>query len=139
VARTRLNARLAKLHRTYTVEETASLFGVHRNTVRGWLKNGLTSIDSGRPVLIQGKTFRGFLEARRAAAKSRCPPGTLYCFKCRAPRPPALKMVDLLVQETGPGNLRALCESCGSSMHRRAAASSLGELMPGIEVLVVRR
>lgn len=28
------NPRLAKIHRSYTVEEVAGVFGVHRNTVR---------------------------------------------------------------------------------------------------------
>jgi hypothetical protein len=32
------NPRLAKIHRNYTVEEVANVFGVHRNTVRQWIK-----------------------------------------------------------------------------------------------------
>ena len=32
----RLNRRLVKGHREYTVEEVAALFSVHRNTVRLW-------------------------------------------------------------------------------------------------------
>ena len=34
----RLNPRRVKIHRSYTVEEVAMLFRVHKNTVRAWLK-----------------------------------------------------------------------------------------------------
>ena len=36
------NPRLVKIHRNYTVEEIATLFGIHKNTVRDWVKAGLT-------------------------------------------------------------------------------------------------
>ena len=48
------NPRLAKIHRNYTVEEVAGLYGVHRNTVREWVRRGLPTIDDRRPMLIVG-------------------------------------------------------------------------------------
>ncbi len=48
------NPRLVKIHRSYTVEETATVCGVHRNTVRQWIKTGLPTLDARRPVLMQG-------------------------------------------------------------------------------------
>ncbi len=69
------NYRLAKRHRNYTVEEIAELFGKHENTVRGWLKSGLETIDKARPALVHGQTLASFLEARRSAGKRLVPPG----------------------------------------------------------------
>ncbi len=139
MARTRLNPRLAKLHHCYTVEEVARLYGVHRNTVWNWLRTGeLLAIDGGRPALVHGQVLRTFLEKRRAAAKSPCPRGTLYCLRCRQPRQPALGMADFLARERGAGNLRALCEVCGASMHRRARQEALRAILPDIEVRVVQ-
>jgi hypothetical protein len=135
VSRTRLNPRLAKLHRSYTVEEVARLFGIHRNTVRAWLKcGGLQAIDSCRPALTQGKVLRAFLTSRRAAAKRPCPPGTLYCMRCRQPRRPALGMADFTPKGDGAGNLCAICEACGATMHRRARWSAVSVVLPEIEV-----
>lgn len=139
MARTRLNPRLAKLHYSYTVEEVGRLFSVHRNSVRQWLKTGgLAAIDSQRPTLIKGATLRAFIESRRASAKRPCPPGTLYCLKCRAPRGPALGMADFMAQETGAGDLRALCETCGTAMHRRTRQSAIPDILPDIDVRMVR-
>lgn len=137
--RGRIDPRRAKIHYAYTVEETARLFGVSRNTVRNWQKAGLEAIDDGRPALFKGTTLRAFLESRRTAAKRPCPPGTLYCLKCRQPRPPALGMADYVVRESasGAGDLQALCEVCGTAMHRRARQTTLGAVLPGIEVRIV--
>ena len=54
VRRRHPNHRLVKIHRTYTVEDIAGLFGTHKNTVRQWIRAGLPTIDDGRPMLILG-------------------------------------------------------------------------------------
>lgn len=139
MARTRLNPRLAKLHRPYAVDEIARLYALHRNTVRTWIKTGgLAPLDGGRPILVMGATLRAFLEARRAKAKRPCPPGHLYCFACRVPREPALAMADFVPQAKGAGRLSALCEACGTTMHRRAREDALSLILPGVPVRIVR-
>lgn len=136
--RTRLNPKRAKLHHAYTIDEVARLFDVHPNTVRAWLKTGeLEAIDSGRPTLIKGAVLRTFLEGRRVKSKRPCPPGALYCFSCQAPRRPALGMADFTARETGAGDLSALCEACGTTMHRRSRLDALALILPGIPVRVV--
>lgn len=137
MASKRANPRLIKLHRTYTVEEASDRLGVHKNTVRSWQAKGLKPIDATRPVLFQGAALRGFLETQRRAAKRPCPPGTIYCFRCRAPRPPALGMVDYAPHNASNGNLKALCEGCGGMMHRAASFARLPAILPGIDVTIV--
>ena len=132
----RINPRLIKLHRAYSVEEASARLGVHKNTVRGWQRKGLEPIDTSRPVLFQGKTMRAFLEGQRKARKRPCLPGTLYCFKCRAPQAPALGMVDYTPFNPSSGNLSAMCGACGGMMHQRAALASLPLKMPGIAVQI---
>jgi len=39
------NYRHVKIHRNYTAEEIAMQLGIHKNTVRNWLKNGLATCE----------------------------------------------------------------------------------------------
>jgi hypothetical protein len=126
------------LHRSYTVEEVARLFGTHRNTVRNWLKAGLKALDDHRPLMIQGQVLRAFLYARREDAKRPCAPGTLYCCKCRVPRPPLGGSATFAAQTGRAGILRAICEVCGTRMFRRALQTDLEAIMPLFPVLIVQ-
>lgn len=137
MASKRANPRLIKLHRTYSVEEASDRLGVHKNTVRTWQAKGLKPIDASRPALFQGATLRGFLEAQRADAKRPCPPGMLYCFKCRVQRAPAFGMVEYAPRNAQTGNLKALCAVCGGMMHRAASQASLPAILPGIVVTII--
>lgn len=130
----RINPRLAKLHRSFSVEELATLLGVHKHSVRGWIKAGLPTVDSTRPVLILGSEFQDWWNTRRTAAKRPLKPGQLYCLKCRQPKAPALGMVEYAATDGATGNLKAMCETCDSMMHRRVRLTSIDAIMPGLTV-----
>lgn len=132
----RANARRVKMHRIYSATELADCLGVHKNTVRHWQANGLEPVSKGRPTLFDGKSVRDFLAKRNASRKSPCPPGTLYCFKCRQPRAPAMGMVEVARQNGITGNLIALCDMCGTMMHRRSRLAAIGTIMPGLDVQI---
>ncbi len=106
---------------TYDVAEAATLLGVHRNTVRQWLKAGLEPLDQSRPILIHGTRLKAFLTQRRDTRRATCGPGEFYCFRCKAPRKPWAGMVDSI--DHGPNIVRliALCEVCETTMHKTAA------------------
>lgn len=132
----RINPRLIKLHRPYSVEEAARALGAHKNSVRGWIRDGLPTVDHSRPLLILGHELRAYLEGKRKAAKRPCPPGTLYCFKCRQPRVPAMGMVEATRQNATTGNLSAICEACGTVMHRRTRLAAIPAIMPNLDVQI---
>src|SRR5687768_17055751 len=115
----RVNPNRVKTHHSYSATELAVRLKVHKNTIRHWQKQGLHAVDSTRPLLFQGGSVRAFLIARNRAQKRPCPPGMLYCFRCREPRRPALGMADFLELRRETGNLRASCETCETIMHRR--------------------
>ena len=69
------NYRLVKINRNYTVEETSNLFGIHKNTVRAWIRAGLETINDKRPILILGLDLASFLKERRAKNKQPCRQG----------------------------------------------------------------
>ena len=130
----RINPRRIKVHHSYTVEEAARALGVHKNTVRGWRRKNLKPIDNRKPILFAGKDLRDFLERMNRGRKQPSPKGHFYCFRCRAPRRPAMGMVDYVPITTVSGNLRAFCIECETLMHRRARLADLHTIMPGITV-----
>ena len=81
-------------------------------------------------MLFQGETVRAFLGRRKASRKRPCPNGTLYCFRCREPRRPALGMVEYRPLKPASGDLCAICETCEGIMHRRVRKAELVRIMP---------
>ncbi|MXO65301.1 helix-turn-helix domain-containing protein [Altericroceibacterium endophyticum] len=136
MARHRVNPKQVKIHHSYTVHELAERLGVCRSTIRNWQRKGLAPIDGQRPYLFQGVHVRRFLEEQKAKRRQPCPPGTMYCLRCRQPREPALGMVDFSPLRPGTGNLKAICCQCGAVMHRRARQADLARIMPGITVQI---
>ena len=133
---TRPNPRLAKIHRSYTVEEIATLYGVHRNTVRAWIKHGLPTIDQGRPMLVKGSHLAEYLRSRRAAKKRPCGPGEIYCLRCREPRAPAGGAVRYHPLTPAQGNLVGLCGCCGAGLNRRVSLPKLPLLQGVLNVML---
>ncbi|MBI5716621.1 MAG: helix-turn-helix domain-containing protein [Burkholderiales bacterium] len=119
------NHRLAKIHRNYTVDEVAGLFGIHKNTVREWVKRGLPTSDDRRPMLILGSELVTFLRAKREKNKRTCKPGEIYCVRCRAPKSPAGQMADYMPLTQTQGNLVGICPDCETMIFRRASLAKL--------------
>ena len=132
----RVNPNLVKLHRSYSVSELADCCGVHKNTVRNWQDDGLHPIDQARPVLFRGDSVRDFLRQRNASRRRPCPPGTLFCLRCREPRRPALDMVEFEPLRPASGNLCAICETCDAIMHRSVRSVDLGTVMPDCTIQI---
>jgi len=128
------NPRLAKIHRSYTVEEVASLYGVHRNTVREWVRRGLPTSDDRRPMLILGRDLVAFLHAQRTKNKRTCQPGEIYCVRCRAPKTPAGDMADYDAVTATLGNLIAICSTCETIIYRRVSLAKLAQVRGKLDI-----
>ena len=125
MASRRPNYRLAKIHRNYTVPEVAKLYGVHRNTVREWIKRGLATTDLRRPLLILGCDLAAFLLAKRRKNKRPCLPGQIYCVRCRLPKEPAGGLAEYQAATLTQGNLVGICPNCDMMIYRRVSLEKL--------------
>jgi hypothetical protein len=137
MASRRQNPRLARSHLSYTIADAADLYGVHRQTVRNWLANGLEPLDGRKPTMIHGPALNRFHKARREVAQHRCGPGEVFCLGCRAPRRPAGAIADFTPMIEKVGTLSAICPVCGRLMTQRVNAARLAQF--SIDVVVAVR
>jgi excisionase family DNA binding protein len=130
----RPDRRRIKSLRSYTFEEAARDLGVHRNTVRHWVKAGLPVIKDKRPYLIVGRDLAEFLTQRREARRQPCQPGQMYCLKCRRPQAPAARMADFVASSAALGALVGICPVCNHLMYRRVSVARLSEAAGALDV-----
>ena len=123
----RPDPRRAKRHYCYTVAEAARALGVHRNTVRNWIKAGLPHLRPRGELLIRGDDLSNFLSRRRSTRRRKCPPGSLYCMRCRTPREPLPATITVVKQTRLTGVVKAVCPVCSAVMNRRVNLSRLRE------------
>jgi len=128
------NPNLAKIHRSYTVEEVADLFSVHKNTVRLWIKDGLATNDNKRPLLILGSNLREYLQGKRASAKRKCLSYEIYCLRCRAAKRPAENMVDYETINAKTGRLIGLCPSCNGIINKYVRVDQLAHIQSQLDI-----
>ncbi|PCJ87455.1 MAG: DNA-binding protein [Thiotrichaceae bacterium] len=131
------NPRLAKIHRSYTVEEIAILYNIHKNTVRSWIKDGLLTCDNKRPTLILGRQLREFLIRKRKKNKSTCPPGTIYCVGCKLPQKPVDNIVLYQPITDTKGMLIGTCPCDGHRIYRFISSLKLKQI--NLEFIVTKK
>lgn len=119
MAKRNQNPRLAKIHRSYKVDEIADLYGTHKNTVLNWIKQGLPTFDNKRPLMILGSDLNAFHAKRRVKNKHPCKPNEIYCMKCKIPKEPAAGMLEYKPVNEKTGNIIGICPECGTLMYRR--------------------
>jgi hypothetical protein len=128
--------RRVKKLRSYSVSEISDLLGHHPHTVRNWLHSGLAAIDGRRPTVVRGAELQRFLYAKRNVRKTSCPPGTIYCVKCREPRRPHGNVADLRPLSASTGNLEGICPACGKMMNRRVSLARLEAVRGDLDIAV---
>lgn len=128
------NPRLAKMHRCYTTDEVAALYGVHRATVRAWIKDGLEVLADQKPFLIPGLCLREYLTKKRIKRKCKTQAHEMYCLPCRKPQLPAGGMVDYQRMQEGRGRLIGICPSCDSLLNKFSTDAVVASLAGKLEV-----
>lgn len=136
IKRKRYNTRRIKQAKSYDVNEVCELLGVHKNTVRGWVRDeGMKPIDDCRPMLFMGAELQAFLNERQIKKKRKCNFNQIYCFKCRSPQELAGKMADLTFKTDKIAHLAALCAVCLTPLNRNIKPADIPKFE---KVLIIR-
>lgn len=134
----KINPNCVKIHRNYSVEETANLLFVHKNTVLKWIKNGLTTVDNNKPILILGFVLKEFLRKKLSTNKRRCKTEEIYCMKCKKPQEPFEKMVDYIYVNKNTGRLNGVCSVCNSSINKFVSNKKLSQVSEKLDVFLTQ-
>jgi hypothetical protein len=129
------NPNKCKIHRSYTVEEAALLYEVHKRTVRNWIIKGLAVCDDKRPLLILGSDLRQFIKLQRQVNKRSCKPSELYCFKCREPRLPDQNTIEFIHETSTKGRVISACSVCNSMMNKYFKLENLTSIQRDLAVI----
>ncbi len=127
--------------RAYSIDEVCALFsdkGLHAQTVRKWLKNGLKCIDAGKPVLIYGNDLIVFLKQRNTQNKCKTEFHQLFCMKCQDARS-AYKNQISVEQKAQFLKVNAVCRTCKKSMFKNYKLADFSALKKKFKLVDVSR
>ena len=119
----------------YDTAEIAVLFGLHSNTVRHWLKDGLPTIDRSRPFLVHGSALKSYLAEKQTSKTKTCALDEFFCFRCRMPRKPWGGLVDFRATTDKIAHATALCVSCETTMRRAFRSTDIPKVESLLRIL----
>ena len=114
----------------YDVEDICALFsefGLHNQTVRKWVKNGLKAIDNGKPTLIYGNDLIGFLKEQNTKHKCKTDFNEMFCMKCQDARPIFQRKVTIK-QKAKTLSVSGSCRECKTVMFKSYKMSDLSKV-----------
>lgn len=77
------SARKAKSLLTYGSNDVLRLYGVCRNTLNNWIRNGLTVAGGGRQQYFRGADLNAFHKIHADRRKKTCTIDEVYCVACK--------------------------------------------------------
>jgi hypothetical protein len=104
----------------YTVDEVCRLYAkerLHPQTVRGWIRDGLKVIDSGKPALIYGNDLVQFLGKMNERNKCKTQFDEMFCMGCKDAKPFYQKRI-ALAQKENRVHAKSICRTCHSAMYK---------------------
>ena len=132
--------RRVKYWYAYDIEDICAMFAdleLHPQTVRKWIKNGLKTIDSGKPALVYGNDLIVFLRARNTGNKCKTEFDQLFCMGCQDARQIFQNKI-IVNQNKLSLKVSGLCRECKTRMFQNYKLddfSRLRKIFTLVEVL----
>ena len=102
----------------YNIDDICTLFsdlGLHPQTVRKWIKNGLKTMDAGKPALVYGYDLIAYLKKNNSANKCKTAFDEMYCMGCQDARPVFQSKI-AIEQKAKFLQVQGACRTCKKSM-----------------------
>jgi len=119
------NPNKVKINRSYSYEELAAVYRVHKNTVATWVINGLPCMKDMRPYLILGVDVKRYLQMQRQERKHKCKLNEFYCMRCKMPTQTAGHLVKYLPLTATKGRLSSFCSVCSGVVNKFTSYANL--------------
>lgn len=104
----------------YDIDDICALFsdlGLHPQTVRKWIKNGLKTIDAGKPALVYGHDLIAYLKKNNESNKCKTAFDQIYCMGCQDARPVFRNHV-AIEQKSQFLKVQGACRECKTPMFK---------------------
>lgn len=123
----------------YDVDEICTLFsdlGLHAQTVRKWIKNGLKTIDKGKPALIYGNDLITYLKKHNNKNKCSTAFDEFFCMSCQDARPTFQNQITVKQKESFL-QVQGICRQCKTRMFKNYKLVDLPELKRKLKLVDV--
>ncbi|MEM7472253.1 MAG: tyrosine-type recombinase/integrase [Pseudomonadota bacterium] len=118
-----------KKHFVYSVDDLMKLFGVCRNTISNWVKEGLKPSDASHPYVFRGSEVKRFRDARHLRSAKPLRIGQFGCFVCKERVFPKTSTVSRVQMKNGTIGLWARCPNCGGCVTKIANKADCDRIM----------
>lgn len=122
----------------YDIDEICELFkkhGLHPQTVRQWIKNGLPTM-KGKPALIYGNDLMKFLGKMNKSNKCQTEFHHIFCLKCKEGKDPYKKQIEVELIN-GYVKAKGRCRNCKNIMYKSYKLDDFGKLKLNFHVVDV--
>lgn len=123
----------------YDIEDICTLFndlGLHPQTVRKWIKDGLPTVDTGKPILIYGNNLIEWLKKRNYSNKCSTELNQMFCMKCQDARQVFQRQIS--IDQNGRFlKVKGICRNCKTIMNKNYKLAVLPELRQLFKVVDV--
>jgi hypothetical protein len=123
----------------YDIDEICTTFsdlGLHPQTVRKWRKNGLKTIDGGKPALIYGNDLIVFLKDKNTENKCITEFDQLFCMACKDARHVFQNKI-IAKQKQTLLKVSGLCRKCKTTMFQNYKLSDFPRLRKSFDLVEV--